>query len=208
MNFREETRLPFLERPDLSPFLVHLTKAKDGQSAFENLISILKSGRIRGSSSKEGFIKGNHRATCFMDVPLGSLKYVLNKANTDPKSPRYGPYGIVVSKAFAYRHDARPVLYLSQQEQRDLEIPSDELWRVVRFDGVGNSAKGWSHEREWRAKRYFNLPSDPLAVLVRTSSEARKLQKTIADSPKQFLAKPRSILPLNIVCQGLPYLSA
>ena len=39
--------LPFDVRPDLSPYITHLTKntrAKDEFSAFENLISILQGG--------------------------------------------------------------------------------------------------------------------------------------------------------------------
>ena len=70
--------LPFYERPDLTPYLIHLTKntkRKDDYSTFDNLINILKKGEIWGSSSKSGFIKGPNRATCFMDVPFVSLKY-------------------------------------------------------------------------------------------------------------------------------------
>jgi len=84
-----DTRLPFFERPDLSPFLVHLTKntkADDGFTALNNLNRILKCGELRGSD--KGFIKGPNPATCFMDIPLSSLKYVLSKSNTDPDFPR------------------------------------------------------------------------------------------------------------------------
>jgi hypothetical protein len=79
--------LPFNARPDLTPYLLHLTKntkAEDQYSAYDNLVSILKSGQIWGSESKKGFIKGNQKATCFMDVPFSSLKYVLTPENSDP----------------------------------------------------------------------------------------------------------------------------
>jgi len=105
MSSSEPTRLPFFERPDLSPFLVHLTKntkKEDGYTAFKNLINILRTGEIWGSDKAKGFIKGLSNATCFMDVPLTSLKYVLNKSNTDPDFPRYEPYGVIVSKKYAY----------------------------------------------------------------------------------------------------------
>lgn len=42
----EFERLPFEERPDLTPYLVHLTKEKNGRSAFGNLVKILKAGKV------------------------------------------------------------------------------------------------------------------------------------------------------------------
>lgn len=135
MPLPEFEDLPFYERPDLTPYLVHLTKnAKqdDGFSAFENLVNILQEGKIRASQTSKGFIKGRHRATCFMDVPFSALKYVLNPRDSDPDNPRYEPYGVVVTKKFAYKYGCRPVLYLSNKETRELGIPSDDLWRVVR----------------------------------------------------------------------------
>jgi len=206
-SFETETRLPFLERPDLSPFIVHLTKASATGSAFDNLLSILEDGEIHGSSKTKGFIKGPNKATCFMDIPLHSLKYVINKSNTDRKSPRYGSCGILVSKNFAYNSGARPVLYLSGQELSDLKIPTREHWRVVRFEGVSNQAIGWSHEREWRIKGNLKLPPEPLTVFVKNSVQASKLAEVLKKAPERFKAVPRSIIPLNILCQGLPYLS-
>lgn len=49
--------LPFNKRPDLSPYLIHLTKnteALDDFSAYKNLVSILKTGRIFGSKPAKG----------------------------------------------------------------------------------------------------------------------------------------------------------
>src|SRR5437773_8569908 len=135
MRLPEFEDLPFYERPDLTPYLVHLTKntkQEDHFSAFENLVNILQEGKVRGSKSNKGFIKGPNRAACFMDVPFAALKYVLNPRDSNPENPRYEPYGIVVTKKYAYRHGCRPVLYLSDKETKDLGIPRDELWRVVR----------------------------------------------------------------------------
>lgn len=102
--------LPFYERPDLTPYLIHLTKntkKEDGYSAYDNLISILERGKIWGSSRESGFIKGPNKAVCFMDVPFVSLKYVLNKDNTDPSRPRYEPFGVFITKKFAYKRQKR-----------------------------------------------------------------------------------------------------
>jgi hypothetical protein len=52
--------LPFFERPDLTPYLIHLTKnakASDEYSVFHNLVSILQTGRIWGSDKKKDLSK-------------------------------------------------------------------------------------------------------------------------------------------------------
>lgn len=198
--------LPFNSRPDLTPYLIHLTKnteSKDQYSAYENLVSILKSGEIWGSSSKKGFVKGPNKASCFMDVPFQALKYVLTPENTDPQNPRYEPYGIIVKKSTAYTKGCRPVLYLSDEEIKTLGIPKDELWRVVRFEPRKGRWISWLHEREWRCCGKFIVPAKPLAVLVKDTRDALKLQKQIEEEPREFKCKPSSIIPLSIICQGL-----
>jgi hypothetical protein len=199
--------LPFYERPDLTPYLVHLTKntkPEDGFSAFENLVSILMEGRIRGSKSSKGFIKGPNRAACFMDVPFAALKNVLNPRDSNPESPRYEPYGIVVTKKYAYKQGCRPVLYLSDAETKDLGIPRDQLWRVVRFEVTDQGWISWLHEREWRCRGNFDVPSNPQVVLVKNMGEVEKLTRLIQENRDDFVSMPRSIVPLTIICQGLP----
>lgn len=196
--------LPFNERPDLTPYIIHLTKnskQKDKQSAFENLVSILKTGRIKGTKIS-GKIKGPNPATCFMDVPFAALKYVLNPRDTNPEKPRYEPYGIVLTKRYAQKHRCRPVLYLSDAEVAKLRIPKAELWRVVRFEVSKKGWISWLHEREWRCKGDFAMPSPFPGVLVKTSKEADKLTRMIHDNPQDFKAKPRSVIPLQVMCQG------
>lgn len=207
-NMAEFEDLPFDVRPDLSPFLVHLTKntkKEDDFSAFQNLIHMLKSGEVWGSDTKKGFIKGPHKAACFMDVPLSSLKYILNEENTDPENPRYEPFGILVTKKTAYKKGCRPVLNLSNDEVEMLNIPRDELWRVVRLEVNGDKWISWMHEREWRCKGSFKIPSKTLTVFVKNTHFAEKLRDLIAKKPDKFKVKPKSIIPLNIMCEGLPY---
>ncbi len=94
-------RLPFNQRPDLTPYLIHLTRGTeddDGYSALDNLVSILEHGRIWGSDSRKGFIIGRRRAAYFMDVPFLALKYVCTRENRQ----RYEPYGVVIGKKYAY----------------------------------------------------------------------------------------------------------
>ena len=198
--------LPFNSRPDLTPYLLHLTKntkPDDKFSAYDNLVSILKTGEIWGSGSKKGFIKGRNKAACFMDVPFASLKYVLTSENIDPISPRYEPYGIAITKSYAYRNGCRPVLYLSDAETEDLRIPQSQLWRVVRFEVKNERWISWIHEREWRCKGNFILPETTHAVFVRNTQEAERLMNDIAKSKSEFKCRPRAIIPLTVICQGL-----
>jgi hypothetical protein len=207
MRLPEFEDLPFYERPDLTPYLVHLTKntkQEDGYSAFENLVNILREGKICGSDSSKGFIKGRRRATCFMDVPFSALKYVLNPRDSNPDNPRYEPYGVVVTKKYAYKAGCRPVLYLSDKETRELGIPSDELWRVVRFEVTDQGWISWLHEREWRCPGSFEVPGNLQVALVKNMSEVEKLTTLIQKNPGDFELIPRSIVPLTIICQGLP----
>ncbi len=202
----EFDELPFNKRPDLTPYLIHLTKnteADDEYSAFDNLVSILKNGEIWASNKSKGFIKGPHGAACFMDVPFAALKYVLTPENTDPQKPRYEPYGILITKKYAYSKGCRPVLYLSDEEVRGLGLPSNELWRVVRFEVSKKGWISWLHEREWRCRGPFKLPSKIQGVVVKNTKDALKLHEIIGKSPKKFKTTPSSIVPLTLLCQGL-----
>ena len=200
--------LPFFERPDLTPFLIHLTKntkADDEYSAFDNLVSILQHGEIWGSDTKKGFVKGPHSAACFMDVPFYSLKYILNEENSAPNDPRYEAFGVFVTKRHAYKQGCRPVLYLSNEESRQLCIPRDQLWRVVRFEADDEGWISWLHEREWRCKGSYQLPPNA-GVLVKNSSYVERLNERIWKKPKDFKIHPKTVIPLTILCQGLPLL--
>lgn len=173
----------------------------------ENLVKILQTGNIRGSENKKGkgYIKGPNPAACFMDVPFYALKYILNAQDSDPDDPRYEAFGIFVIKKNAYKKGCRPVLYLSNKELTKLGIPKDEWWRVVRFEAGGKSWISWLHEREWRSKGDYPLSRNP-GVLVKNSNYVQKLRKLLDDEPEKFKVRPRAIIPLTILCQGLPHL--
>lgn len=198
--------LPFNVRPDLSPYLLHLTKnseSDDDYSAYDNLVSILQTGSIHGSEPRKGMIKGSESASCFMDVPFSSLKYVITPENSDPQSPRYEPYGVAVTKEYGYKHGCRPVLYLSNEETEKLKVPDGEMWRVVRFEVSESGWISWLHEREWRCKGDFRLPKSIQAAFVRTTAEAKKLTERVSRSPSKFKCIPRAVIPMTVLCQGL-----
>jgi hypothetical protein len=199
-------KLPFNTRPDLTPYIIHLTKntkKTDGYSGYDNLVSILLTGKIRGSKNFPGKIKGKSPAACFMDIPFASLKYVLTPENRDKTNPRYEPYGIVLRKQTAYDEGCRPVLYLSNNELKLLKIPGSEYWRVVRLEVSEQGWISWLHEREWRCKGTLTLPESIQAVFVRSTFEAERLTKDLAKSPSDYKCKPRSVIPLTVLTQGL-----
>jgi hypothetical protein len=66
MPYPQFDDLPFNQRPDLSPYVIHLTKntkASDGYTAYDNLVSILEDGRVWASAPSKGFIKGPNGAS-------------------------------------------------------------------------------------------------------------------------------------------------
>ena len=187
--------------PASRPLQIYSTHINEGNSSATLLIF---SSDI--FSTNEGFIKGSNEATCFMDVPFMSLKYILNHENSNPENPRYEPFGIIIPKKVAYKKGCRPVLYLSNEETKKLKIPDDELWRVVRFEVDESGWISWIHEREWRCKGAFKLPKTLHSVFVKNTFFSKKLSKMLIDSPDDFMSKPKSVIPLNVMCQGLPYL--
>jgi hypothetical protein len=79
------TELPYYERPDLTPYLIHLTKASNDQTAIENLISILKNGLIEGT---DGYVQQAAfgkvaKVACFMDVPFAALNMSVPRRTPD-----------------------------------------------------------------------------------------------------------------------------
>jgi hypothetical protein len=202
----EFKKLPFNERPHLMPYLIHLTRgsiSENNRSAFDNLMKILRDGKIRGNA--KGCIKGPYSACCFMDVPFASLKYVLRRSKKDTRAPSYEPYGLFVQKQYAYKKGARPVLYLSNDEMEDLSVPGEARWRVVRLDVKSGNWISWLHEREWRCLGDFCLPKRFSGVLVKTLDEVEELYRVIENSPNRYKVFPRCILPLDVICQGLVY---
>ena len=199
MSGIDDDNLPFTIRPDLPPYLVHLTKTTHANSALDNLVKILQEGVIQGTNS---YIKGHRKAVCFMDVPFVALKHVCSKQNSE----RYAPYGIVITKTFAYRKGARPVLYLSDRERRRFRIPPKELWRVVKLQYSNDAnawVSNWLHEREWRCPDKFILSGKIRAVLVKTEKEAARLYRKIEAASESFACIPQSSIPLSVICQGL-----
>ena len=94
---------------------------------------------------------------------------------------------------------------MSDREIKKLCIPKYELWRVVRFEASDEGWISWLHEREWRSRGDYELPTNA-GVLVRNWKYVERLNKLLSSKPKKFEVHPRAIIPLTILCQGLPHL--
>lgn len=198
MTGKKLKELPYYERPDLTPYLIHLTKRRTKEDkALDNLIHIIHDGVINGTTSYVKHSDSKTKVACFMDVPFAALKYVCAAKNAG----RYEPYGIVVQKRKVYEQKGRPVLYLSNDECDELDIPRHERWRVVAFehDPENDTWIDWQHEREWRCPKQFDLENTPFIALVKTVDEVKELQRRIEKSK----CVPLTIIPLAVICQGI-----
>ena len=116
MPYDEKTwKRRYAERSDLSTGLVHLTRESASKNLAEVLFEVVSTGRLKGSTTKNGFIVGSTPAVCFQDAPLHGIcqnvfyeqKYQESNKNT---KTRYRATGLLLPKRYAYEKGARPAL--------------------------------------------------------------------------------------------------
>lgn len=153
------------DRLDLSDWLIHFTRDFQGRSAKDNLISIIKMGRLVPSWAERNGAKtiyGIYPAVCFSEQPLWAFaEYARNRRN------KVSEYGVLVHKCDAFAMGALPVIYgingLYELQSEDAgydpqyrkinheTICEEEQYRVVRFNpNRDRHPADWTHEREWR----------------------------------------------------------
>jgi hypothetical protein len=155
---------------DLSRWLVHLTRSE------EDLISILKSGRIEARSpygaGARSFVRNWHRSVCLTEIPLNELGRMTTKR----------PWGIVFDKErLRAKFNAQPVWYVSdpslqwdalnaamQEARGKVDSP---IWKLTPFiDRVGSlqsqSPNDWRWEREWRVRGNLDFDLADVARIV------------------------------------------
>ncbi|MCK8816768.1 hypothetical protein MWH28_05205 [Natroniella sulfidigena] len=156
-------------RTDISAYLTHLTKGKNGNSAVEILVKILEGEKIIGSLD-EGYIAGPNRACCFQEAPIyGVCQNTLHEKKTREEvggEVRYKLVGLSFGKPYVYAKGGRPVIYEKLEEAKEF-IDEEELWRVVSFDlSDKDNIIDWTHEREWRVKGDFEFSLKNAYVLL------------------------------------------
>jgi hypothetical protein len=140
--------------------LTHFTRRSAGGDAMDNLVAILRSGKIQGSTR---MVRTKRAVVCLFDAPLSELNRLLARNNRR----RYEPFGIAMDKRYAFAMGARPVIYLPWPEACQM-LDEQELWRVVAIDFSLTPPVDWTFEREWRIAEHLKLPSEGAVALVET----------------------------------------
>lgn len=158
-------------RRDISDKLIHFTKGKNYEEAFQQLCNILKQRRILGTNS---MIKGAYKCVCFTEAPLISLRDGL--VNPDAYS-RYSPFGIIFSKSQIFKLGGCPVIYQPIAEFEGL--PEDYRWKHVTYEPNRDKPIDFTWEREWRIQcpaLHFN-PSSAVIVVLDKDWEKRMISE-------------------------------
>lgn len=168
-------------RRDITNSLIHLTGNRESQGGMTEeaaLCSIIREKVIRASSST-GFIRGGHRATCFTEMPLSSLKLFVDEQSGDK---RFSYYGIAMARVSGWSGGARPVIYLPENEAD--WIPSSESWRHVTLN---HGVVDWTHEREWRCRGDLILGEFGVYAIVPDQPAEQRIRDSVGDSVNWIL---------------------
>lgn len=155
--------------------LTHFTRAAKTSSALDNLVAILRDGVIRGSTR---MVREGRAVVCLFDVPVRDLRLLLDRRNRR----RYEPFGIAIDKRYAFRAEARPVVYMPWREAENLLAPG-ERWRVVALELERKTPIDWSYEREWRMAGDLALPAGRAVALVETWRDADEIYDRFQGHP-------------------------
>jgi hypothetical protein len=171
MTLMDRAALP----PPSAAMLTHFTRRSVEGDALDNLVAILRSGRIRGSRR---MVRTRRAVVCLFDAPWSELNQLLVHGNRR----RYEPFGIAVDKRYAFAMGARPVIYLPWPEACQI-LDEHELWRVVAIDLVHTPPLDWTFEREWRITEHLKLPERGAVALVESWRDVDELYDRFGGAP-------------------------
>lgn len=203
---KDKWKARIAERSDMSTGLVHLTREKNSDvDVFDVLYQILKSKKIKGSTTSSGFICGNNPAACFQDVPLSSIcqnVYFEQKRIADNKQNklRYRAIGLLFPKDYVFKKGGRPVIYDKTEEAKNY-LPPEKWWKIVNMDfSDKDNIVDWSHEREWRVKGDFQFELDKATILVISYSSIKPIVERIKkEDGIDIREKIKGVVSLNNV---------
>ena len=155
--------------------LTHFTRRSVEGDAMDNLVAILRSGVIRGSTR---MVRTKRAVVCLFDAPLAELNRLLVPNNRR----RYEPFGIAIDKRYAFLMGARPVIYIPWPEACQL-LDAQELWRVVAIDLDQTPPLDWTFEREWRVAEQLKLPGQGTVALVESWRDVDDLYERFGGAP-------------------------
>jgi hypothetical protein len=155
--------------------LTHFTRRSAIGDAMDNLVAILRTGIIRGSTR---MVHTKRAVVCLFDAPLAELNRLLGRDNRR----RYEPYGIAIDKRYSFAMGARPVIYMPWAEACRM-LDQQELWRVVAIDLDQTPPLDWTFEREWRIAEQLKLPTHGAVALVETWRDVDDLYERFGGAP-------------------------
>ena len=201
MNF-DTWRQHIERRTDFATRVTHLTRGKDGRTAFQNLMKILSERKIEGSTTDSGYIVGDRKAVCFQDVPLLSLaENIAYEKEMTPEGGdlRYEPYGIRFNKYLLFQQGARPVIYGPTQELKS-KLPPEDYWRIVNMDlSSSDHLIDWTHEREWRLPGDLKFEYKDIEVIVYSLQDYKKMMEICPQHNPELLKQINGIICLKSI---------
>lgn len=158
-----------MPRADLSNDLIHWIKGDTDDEAFGILRRIVSENRLLGGN---GHIKGEYTCVCFTEAPENTFHNVIG---------RYRPFGIQVSKKWAYSQGGRPVIY--QEDSEYYQLPESHRWRHVRYEPNNTHPIDFTWEREWRVQtNELVLPNTEASIIIPNNSYASILEQDHYDN--------------------------
>lgn len=130
-------------RTDLSTFVIHWTRDFDSDPARENLISMLKDGKIAARTPMGAAVRkleeqpdghdrqkalDSQKVVCFTEAPLEQAWSFIS--NIYGRQVQLRPYGLAFTKRRARRLGINPVWYVDATKGRTWELMHD-VWSLV-----------------------------------------------------------------------------
>jgi hypothetical protein len=190
-------------RRDLSSFLVHLTRDLPAAGARDNLVSILRRGRIEARTpfgyaktiaTRKPSLAVSQSVVCFSEAPLSEVARLAG-----PMPGRQYPlaeYGVAFKKSVARARGVNPVWYFEIGSAVDTALQNlfnqavvsespmlQPMWSLFPFmEGTGRLHSGrmkeFSWEREWRHVGDFEFERQELALVIAPEPAHRALTGT------------------------------
>jgi hypothetical protein len=163
-----------LQLPSVA-MLTHFTRRSAEGDAMDNLVTILRTGFIRGSKP---MVRTQRAVVCLFDAHWSELNRLLVPDNRR----RYEAFGIAIDRRYAFVLGARPVIYMPWAEACRM-LDEHELWRVVAIDLEQTPPLDWTFEREWRIVEQLRLPGQGAVALVETWRDVEELYDRFGGAP-------------------------
>lgn len=148
-------------RTDLSTFVVHLTRAHDGLTGLQSLISIARAARLDAGRAL-GWAKAfddpgapdalSQRVVCFSETPLEHIHLMLGQMEP-AREVVMEPYGVALTKLVARKLGINPVWYVDITPGRNWTI-ANTLDRMRDWQ-QNNAAEGGFNFHDYDTSRLF-----------------------------------------------------